>query len=122
MKYITGIIIIAIMLLTASSCTTFHKSGLSSEPMEGKKITENHGKVKGSRSVFKLLFYMTGSPDADSVINKAVKSRNADGLINMEMKETVYPFILFSIATLNIEGEAVSFNNLNNESKMKGKK
>lgn len=117
-----NIITITAVILLLNACTSFHKTGIASEPVSGKTISDNLGDTEGSDSTFRLLWFMIGSPDLDSAMKEAKESKNADAVINAEVKETRYSFILFSIDRIKIKGEAVRFSAPSSKDSMKGKK
>jgi hypothetical protein len=65
---------------------------------------------------------MIGMPDFDSAMKKAKENKKADAVINAEVKETRYSFILFSVDSINVKGEAVKFSQPGTNDKTKGKK
>ncbi|MBP7902492.1 MAG: hypothetical protein KA015_06715 [Spirochaetes bacterium] len=119
MKYILATAAVIIIL---NACTSFHKTGVASEPLAGKTISENLGQTEGSDLTFRFLWYMIGMPDFDFAMKRAKDNKKADAVINAEVKETRYSFILFSIDSINVKGEAVKFAQSEQKDKTKGKK
>jgi hypothetical protein len=93
------------------ACSTTPICAVSSVvPLEGKTVAENLGKTRGTDSAVSVLgLYMIGRPDIDSAVKDAVKDKNADTLINVRCYEKSSYFVLFSITTVIVEGEAVTF-------------
>jgi hypothetical protein len=104
------------------SCSTAPVCVTSSvTPLQGKTITENLGKTKGSDSAFSILaLYMIGRPDLDAALKEAIQAKGGDTLINVRCYETWSWFILFSITTVKVEGDAVKLGAA--EPAVKGKK
>ncbi len=97
-------------VLFFNACTSPICITSSITPMQGKVITENLGKTNGTDSAFSFLgLYMIGRPDLDRAIDKALEQKGGDTLINVRCYETVSYFVLFSITTVKVEGEAVKF-------------
>jgi hypothetical protein len=117
-----NILTTAAVIIVLNACTSFHKSGVASEPLAGKTISENLGQTEGSDLTFRFLWYMIGMPDFDSAMKRAKESKKADAVINAEVKETRYSFILFSVDSINVKGEAVKFAQSEQKDKTKGKK
>lgn len=117
-----NILAITAVIFILNGCTTFHKTGVSSEPVSGKTVSENLGQTEGSDSTFRFLWYMIGMPDYDSAMKRAKESKKADAVINAEVKETRYSFLLFSVDRINVKGEAVRFASSDTKDKPKGKK
>ncbi len=117
-----NIIATAAVIILLNACTSFHKTGIASEPLAGKTISENLGQTEGSDLTIRFLWYMIGMPDFDSAMKKAKENKKADAVINAEVKETRYSFILFSVDSINIKGEAVKFAQSESKDKAKGKK
>jgi hypothetical protein len=92
-----------------SACITSPICATSSvTPMQNKVITENLGPVSGEDSTYSVLgIYMISRPDIDKAIASALKSKDADTLINVRCYETTSYFVLFSKSTIRVEGEAV---------------
>jgi len=112
--------IITVIILTVS-CTTPVCITSSVTPLQGKTIKENMGKTEGSDTAFAILgLYMIGRPDLDLAIQKAIKAKEGDTLINVRCYETCSWFILFSLTTVTVEGEVVKLGSA--ESAVKGKK
>lgn len=98
-------------VLNFNSCTTSPICVTSSvTPLEGKQIGQNLGKAEGADTAFSVLgLYMIGRPDLDLAIKSAVQSRGGDTLINVSCYETYVWFLLGSMTTVKVEGEAVKF-------------
>ena len=113
MKKQRNLFIIAILFISVvfSSCITVPITVTSSTtPLHDKKIGENLGKTKGSDltgSVFCL--WMVRRPDIDKAIERALKKKGGDALINVTCYEESMYFILFSLTKVIVEGEAVKF-------------
>ncbi len=95
------------MMLILSSCTTYFQKAQSLVPLAGKH-TVNLGHVTGSDSAWSILgLWMIGRPDTHEAISKALKNKNGDTLINVSGRETTLWFLLFSVTTVTVEGDAV---------------
>lgn len=117
-----NILATAAVIILLNACTSFHKTGVASEPLAGKTISENLGQTEGSDLTFRFLWYMIGMPDFDSAMKRAKDNKKADAVINADVKETRYSFILFSVDSINVKGEAVKFAQSESKDKAKGKK
>lgn len=107
-KSIMVITSILSFLLFASCSTTPICVTSSVTPIQNKLITENLGKTSGTDSALSILgIYMIGRPDIDTALERAKLSKNADTLINVRCYETYGYYLLFSISTVRIEGDAV---------------
>ena len=95
--------------LLAASCSTAPICATSSiTPMEGKKVTENLGRTSGSDSAFSVFgLFMIGSPDMQKAIEKALKEKGGDTLINVRCYEVMRYYLLFSTTEFVIYGDAV---------------
>jgi hypothetical protein len=106
---------LTVFIITAAlvfgSCSTSPISYTSSvTPMEGKRVVENLGKTQGKDSAYSILgIYMIGRPDLDLALKSAIEKKGGDTLINVSCYETYSWFILFSITTVSVEGDAVRF-------------
>jgi len=118
-KIIVTNLIAAVILLNACSTTPVCVTS-SVTPMEGKVITENLGKTEGSDTAFSILgLFMIGRPELDLAIKEAVSKKGGDTLINVSCYETWGYFLLGSVNTVRVEGEAVKFTVQEIESKGK---
>jgi hypothetical protein len=108
-KFFTIILMSGALFFTA--CSTAPVCVTSSvTPMQGKVIIENLGKAEGSDTAVSILgLYMIGRPDLDLAIKNALAVKGGDTLINVRCYETSGYFLLFSINTVKVEGEAVKF-------------
>ncbi|MCU0846368.1 MAG: hypothetical protein MUD12_00590 [Spirochaetes bacterium] len=114
--------ILAAALLT--SCITAPVCMTSSNtPIAGKKITENLGKTSGSSSATVILgLVMIDKPDIDEAIKEALKNKEGStALINVKCYETTKWFILFTINSVTVEGEAVILAEVKEKEKEKKK-
>jgi hypothetical protein len=109
-------------VLLFSACSTTPVCVTSSvTPMEGKVIAENLGKTEGSDTAFSILgLFMIGRPELDLAIKEAITKKGGDTLINVSCYETWGYFLLGSVNTVKVEGEAVKFSV--EETAPKGKK
>jgi hypothetical protein len=121
----TKIIIIAgcATLSLLSACITSPICATSSvTPIQNRVITENMGAVSGEDSTYSVLgIYMISRPDIDKAIAAALKSKDADTLINVRCYETTKYFVLFSKSTIRVEGEAVKLASSEVKEPVKGK-
>ena len=94
-----------------ASCTTAPICATASiTPLQGKLVAENLGNAEGSDTAISILgLFMIGRPDIDRAITKAVSAKNGDTLINVRCYETSSYFILFSLTTVKVEGDAIKF-------------
>jgi len=104
----------AAVVLTAAiitGCSTAPVCITSSvTPMNGKIITENLGKCEGKDSAYSFLgLFMIGRPDLDLAIKDALSRKGGDTLVNVRCYESLNYYLLFSINTVTVEGEAVKF-------------
>ena len=103
-------ILIIITSLLAQGCLTMSGMTASNTPLVNKKIENNAGKTEGSDSAVSILgLWMIGRPDIGLAIEEAKKKKNADALINVRWHEKTTYFIVFSITTVTVEGDAVTF-------------
>lgn len=103
-----------IVVLLSACITTPVSVTSSTTPVHDKKVTVNYGPVQGSHrawSVFGL--WMIGRPDIDKAIQNALQKKGGDALINVTCYEKTAWFLFVSMHTVVVEGEAVSFNNVN---------
>jgi hypothetical protein len=108
-KTIIGCLFAAIMLLTACITSPIAITP-SNTPLQGVQVTENLGKTEGSDTAYSILgIFMIGRPDIETALTNAVKAKNGDALINVRCYETFSYFILFSMNTVKVEGEAIKF-------------
>lgn len=98
-------------VLFFNACSTTPVCVTSSvTPMEGKVIAENLGKTEGSDTAFSVLgLFMIGRPELDLAIKEAITKKGGDTLINVSCYETWGYFLLGSVNTVKVEGEAVKF-------------
>ncbi|MBN2403398.1 MAG: hypothetical protein JXN64_13520 [Spirochaetes bacterium] len=110
-KHIKTIIIIFFIGCMLSCATTPVSVTSSNTPLNEKRIAENLGKVEGVSfpcySIFGI--WMLGWPDIQSAIDSALAENGADALINIKCYEKWTYFLFFSITTVIVEGEAVTF-------------
>ncbi len=111
--YFTLIIITVISLnscITTPVCLT-----PSNTPLVNREVEANLGPVSGSSGVwsfngFSILgLWMFGRPDIESAVQNAIAEKEGDALINVRCYETFRYFILFSLSSVTVEGEAVRF-------------
>jgi hypothetical protein len=95
----------------ATACSTVPIASTSSAtPLEGKVISENLGKVKGSDSAFSILgLYMIGRPDMDAAMKEALASKGGDALTNVRLYKRWSYFVVVDCTTVLVEAEAVRF-------------
>jgi len=106
----TGIyVLILITGIFLSACSTTPVCVTSSlTPLQGRAVTENLGHCTGSDSAWSILgLFMIGRPDINSAINRALKSKKGDTLINVRCYETYSYFLFFSWTTVTVEGDAI---------------
>lgn len=102
-------VVIVISVFAVASCKSNFKKTDSLIPIDNRKY-ENLGNVKGNDSAISVMgLWMIGKPDTRKAIKEALAEKNADTLINVTGSETSIWFILFSITTVKIEGEAIKF-------------
>jgi hypothetical protein len=103
------------IIFLLSACITTPVSVTSSTtPMNDKKVTVNYGPVQGSHRTYSVFgLWMIDRPDIDKAIQNAIQQKGGDALINVTCYEKTAYFILFSMHTVVVEGEAVSFNKEN---------
>ncbi len=113
-------LVASVMMIT--SCTTSPVCVTSSvTPLNGKNITENLGRVKGSDATFSLFgLFMLGRPDTGFAIKDALEQKGGDTLINVSVYETWGYFLFGSVNIVKVEGDAVKLGPV--EAETKGKK
>ncbi|MCX7679170.1 MAG: hypothetical protein N2316_08110 [Spirochaetes bacterium] len=80
----------------------------STIPIHGKMNLEKLGKTSGSSHAWSIFgLWMIGRPDMKIAIDEALRTKNAMALIDITCYETWRYFLLFSITTVYVEGEAV---------------
>jgi len=95
------------LILMISSCTTYFSNFEELMPTEGKKIVPL-GTTSGSDSAYSVLgLWMIGRPDTYKALQKALKKKNADTIVHGIGYTTNYWFLLFSVKTVTVEGDAV---------------
>ena len=101
----------ATIVISISSCSTVPVCITSSTtPLNNKIIKENLGRSEGSHSVRSLLsLWMIGKPDIDRAIDRAVKKKDGDALINVRCYETSEWYLFFSVNTVKVVGDVVKF-------------
>jgi hypothetical protein len=118
-------ILVPIMLAAAllTSCITTPVTVTSSTtPMQDKKITMNYGPVQGTNRTWSLFgLWMIGRPDIDKAIQDALKKKGGEALINVTCYEKTAWYFFFSLHYVVIEGEAVSYETME-QATGKGKK
>ena len=110
-KFIVTIMILFIIMICCNGCVTTPVCITSSNtPVNGKTIEENMGTTRGSDSAVSILgLWMMGRPDTGVAIDEAIESKKADALVNVQCYQETSYFILFSLTTVIVEGEAVKF-------------
>jgi hypothetical protein len=99
----------ASFMLTNCSTTPISMAA-SNTPLQGVHVKDNLGKTTGDDSAVSVLgIFMIGHPDIDLAIKAALKDKKGDALINVRCYESYTYFLLFSISTVRVEGEAVQF-------------
>ncbi len=107
---ILATVIISSMMFIAGCVTTPVCITSSNTPVNGKTIEENMGTTRGSDSAVSILgLWMVGRPDTGAAIDEAIENKKADALINVQCYQKTSYFILFSLTTVVVEGEAVKF-------------
>ncbi len=103
-KYIAIMFIIILTgCVTTPVCITS-----SNTPMVGKTVKENLGTTRGSDSAISILgLWMLGRPDTGAAIDEAIKEKNADAIINLQCYQKRSYYVLFSLTTVIVEGDAV---------------
>ena len=103
-KYIAIMFIIILTgCVTTPVCITS-----SNTPMVGKTVKENLGTTRGSDSAISILgLWMPGRPDTGAAIDEAIKEKNADAIINLQCYQKRSYYVLFSLTTVIVEGDAV---------------
>lgn len=111
MKHIGITSLLIVFILIIAGCTTSPVCVTSSvTPMSGKTVTQNLGKCEGKDTAYSVLgLFMLGRPDLDLAIKDALSQKGGDTLVNVRCYETLNYFLLFSINTVTVEGEAVKF-------------
>lgn len=109
-KKVITIVILSLMLFLAGCVTTPVCITSSNTPVNGKTIEENMGTTRGSDSAVSILgLWMLGRPDTGVAIEEAIERKKADALVNVQCYQETSYFILFSLTTVVVEGEAVKF-------------
>ena len=123
MKRIICLTIMATALVSMS-CSTLPLCSTSSViPMEGKTVTENLGKTKGSSMAVSVLgLFMVGYPDMQKAIDEAISLKGGDTLINVRCYEDYRYYFLFATTEFIIYGDAVKISDRVAEEKNRGGK
>ncbi len=125
MKKKKGMVLISLCaagLIFASCSTTPICVTSSVTPLSGKEVAENLGRTEGSDTAGSVLgLFMIGRPDLDLAIKDALKEKNGDTLINVRCYERWIYFVIGSVTTVKVEGEAIKFASAETEAKDKKK-
>ena len=104
-------VIVSLMMFLTGCVTTPMCITSSNTPVNDKNVQENLGATRGSDSAVSILgLWMLGRPDTGEAIEEALNNKKADALINIQCYQKRSYFILFSLTTVIVEGEAVIFN------------
>ena len=102
------IIIITLLLFLTSCATTPVWMSPTTTTLHDKKITENLGEATGKDTTWSLFgLWMMGSLNIDNAVNEALLHKNGDALINAKCYRSYTWFILFSLESIKVSGEAV---------------
>ncbi len=110
MKKQFKIIIILFCIASFATCATTPVSITSSNtPLNGKRISENLGKVEGEGNLSVAIFglWSIQRPDIQSAIDDALYKKKADALINIKCYESWQYYFFISFTRVIVEGEAV---------------
>lgn len=102
-------VFMTVILFVCIGCSTT-PVGLTSAitPLDDKIITENLGKVEGRDSTFSVFgLFMVGTPDIARAVDKAIRAKDGDTLINVRCYEVYRYYILLSTTTVVVQGDAV---------------
>lgn len=123
MKKIIQLIAVFIICAMFAGCSTVPICVTSSiTPLQDKTVTENLGQCSGSSSAYSILgLFMIGRPDINEAISNALDTKKGDTLINVRCYEKTSNFIIFTISTVIVEGEAVKFGQAAAGEEKKGK-
>jgi len=98
----------ASLLLFAGCSTAPVGIAPSITPLNEKTINTNLGQAVGKDSAYSVLgLFMVGRPDIRTAVNNALNSSGGDTLINVQLYRTYRHFILFSVSTVVVQGDAV---------------
>ena len=103
------IAVFAASLLLFAGCSTMPVGiAPSITPLNEKTISANLGQAVGKDSAYSVFgLFMIGRPDIQTAVNNALNSSGGDTLINVHCYETWYYFLLFSVNTVAVHGDAV---------------
>jgi len=103
-------VVVSLVVFLTGCVTTPVCITSSNTPVNGKTIEENMGTTRGSDSAVSILgLWMLGRPDTGVAIDEAIENKKADALVNVQCYQETSYFILFSLTTVVVEGEAVKF-------------
>lgn len=95
----------------------------SSTPLNNRTILTNYGQVEGKYTAVSLFgLWMIDTPNLDLAINDALTKKGGDALINIRCYSSTKYYILFSLYSIIVDGEAVKFSEVNTETKDNEKK
>lgn len=96
-------------ILTSSGCITTPVCVTpSTTPLVNQTIVKNLGRTEGTDYTWSFLgLWMWDRPDMEAAIEEAVHSRKGNALINVTCYEKTVWFVLFSINSVVVEGDAV---------------
>jgi len=121
-KTIIAICAIAISAALSGCSTTPISMAASNTPLQGIQVKENLGKTEGTNSAVSVLgLFMIGHPDLEIALKAAIKAKEGDALINIRCYESYKYFLIFSLTTVIVEGEAVKFADIAETPAPKGK-
>lgn len=107
-KLFTTLSILTFMLFITGCITTPVCITSSNTPMNGKTVEENLGAARGTDSAISILgLWMLGRPDTGAAVDEAINEKKADALVNIQCYQRTSFYILFSLTTVIVEGEAV---------------
>ena len=82
----------------------------STSPIPDAVVIEDLGPAEGKSGTWSVLeLWMVGRPDLNEAIADALRKKGGDALINVRCYETTRHFLLFSITTVYVSGDAVKF-------------
>ena len=81
----------------------------STTPLGDKIISERLGQVEGRDSAWSLFgLWMFGKPDIDDAIADALARKGGAALVDVRLYERTAFYLLFSVSTVIVRGEAVA--------------
>ncbi len=104
--------ILAIIVAAAFGGCTSPGGITSSTHYLGNNMVTAKGPAEGTQTHYRVLFIPVGKADLDEAIYRAVKSAQADALINVRWYRQDFTVLLFSMHTIIVTGEAVTLSEL----------